>query len=493
MIAMPWLSLLIFLPIAGAILALCFPTLSSARSIALCTALLELVVAIIVLALFEPGMENTFQLQEIRPWISGLDINYHLGMDGLSVLFLPCTALLGVMAILASWNNMTHLPGFYFAMLLTLIGVTMGVFLALDTMLFFLFWELTLPPIYFLISLWGTGSQRRMAAMKYTMYMMFGGIPLFFGFILLALQTPATEGTQALMFSLPELLSAPVDTTIQPLIFLLLVTGFAVKVPLFPFHTWLPTVAMESPAQLTALLVGLKLGAFGLLRFALPLAPEAAIEYGWMLGVLGGFTLIYGACIALVQSNLRQMLAYASISHVGLVVVGIAAMNSQGIQGAVFQLLNFTMIASALMLISGFIRERTGTTELVSLGSMAGEMPRLTALFFLFALASIGLPGTSGFVGEILLIISAFELHFSLGVLALITMVVGAAYLLSHMRRTFWGPGDNSEKMPMADLKPEELWLLLPACVIVLTLGFFPNLVLDVIGPAAEQWLALFN
>jgi NADH-quinone oxidoreductase subunit M len=481
--------LLVFLPLAGAVMSLCSRTQHFARRIALVTALLETLLAIVVLALFQSDVGG-FQMLEQHAWIPDLGIQYLLGVDGIAVLFLPVTAMLAVLAILASWHQVTHLCSFYYAMLLALVGITMGVFLALDTMLFFLFWELTLPPIYFLISLWGGGTQRRMAGMKYTMYMMFGGVALLFAFILLAQQAGAQSGE--LVFSLPQLQQTPVAVGSQSLIFALLVLGFAVKAPLFPFHTWLPTVAMESPAQITALLVGLKLGAFGLLRFALPLAPAAAAEYSWLLGLLGAVTLIYAAFIALHQSNLRRMLAYASISHVGLVVIGIAALNLQGIQGAVFQLLNFTMIASGLMFLGGFLQQRTGTTELISLGSLAGDMPRLTALFFILGLASIGLPGTSGFAAELLLILGAFKLHFSVGLVVLVSIVIGAAYLLYHARGIFWGPGIQTERAPYADLKQEELLILLPACVFVLVLGLFPNLVLNTIAGAAEDWLALF-
>lgn len=486
--SIPWLSLLIFLPLAGAAATLCSRSRRMARWIALVTALLETLLAFIVLWHFVKESGSNYQLLEQIPWIPDLNIQYMLGVDGISVLFLPVTAILALLSIIASWHHVSRLCSFYYAMLLSLIGITMGIFLALDTILFFLFWELTLPPIYFLISLWGVGTQRRMAGMKYTMYMMFGGVSLLFAFILLAQQA----GTEEFVFSLPQLLQAPVPAENQTLIFCLLVLGFAVKAPLFPFHTWLPTVAMESPAQITALLVGLKLGAYGLLRFAFPLAPAAAAEYAWILGVLGAFTMIYTALIALQQSNLRRMLAYASISHVGLVVIGIASLNQQGIQGAVFQLLNFTMIASGLMFLSSFLQQRTGSTELVGLGSLAGDMPCMTALFFLLGMASIGLPGTSGFAAELLLIISAFELHFSIGLVTLVSIILGAAYLLFHARRVFWGPVSETERQPMPDLKGEELFVLLPACLFVVLLGLFPNPVLSLIEDSSQAWLALF-
>jgi len=487
----PWLSALIFLPLAGAILTLCFPAVSTARLIAVITAIVETALALIVYVSFDHLRGGEFQFMEQAMWIPGLNIQYLLGIDGISVLFLPATAVLATIAIVASWHSVDRLHGFYFAMMLVLLAVTMGIFMALDTMLFFLFWELTLPPIYFLVSLWGIGPERRRAAMKYTMYMMFGGIPLLFAFILLALNV-SDPTSQVLTFSLPQLLASPVASHLQPLLFGLLVLGFAAKAPLFPFHTWLPTIAMESPAQLTALLVGLKLGVYGLLRFALPLAPEAAVNYAWLLGICGALTLLYAAFIALHQTNLRRMLAYASISHVGLVVMGVASLNNQGIQGAVFQLLNFTMIASGLMLMSGFIQQRTGTTELISLGNLASTMPRFTSLFFFLALASIGLPGTSGFAAELLLILGVFKLHVSFGLIALTTIIISAAYLLTHARKTFWGETINPPKQPYADLKVDEMLILLPCCLFALILGFFPGLLVNSITIATEAWLSNF-
>lgn len=487
--AMPWLSLLVLLPLAGALLVLFCSGEGAARRLSLGVALAELLVALVVLMNFDASGSDGFQLVEEHAWIAGLNVYYRLGIDGLSVLFLPVTALLGVMAILASWHQGQRLPGFYFAMLLALLGTIMGVFLALDTILFFLFWELTLPPLYFLISLWGCGPGRRLAAMKYIMTMMFGGIPLLFAFILLA----GSQGGDELVFSLPVLLETAPEASLQPLLLLLLVLGFAPKTPLFPFHTWMPAVAMESPAQLTALLVGLKLGAFGILRLALPLAPAAAADYAWVLGTAGAVTLVYAAFVAIQQSNLRRMLAYASISHVGLVVIGISALNAQGIQGAIFQLLNFSMIAGSLMLICSFLQDRTGSNELVSLGGLAGEMPRMAGLFFLFALASLGLPGTSGFAAEILLVIGALELHYSLGLVALFTMIVGAAYVLTHARKTFWGPPTDAGRQPHADISTRELLVLVPPAVFILVFGLFPGLVIDIIRQSSMDWLAIFN
>ena len=490
--AFPILSLTILLPLLGAIAIGITRNVNLAKKIALSIAGLELIATLVVVWLFDAAKGNNFQLVEQYTWIPSLNIEFLIGVDGISILFLPMSALLTLVAIIASWNLVKNLTRFHFALLLALEGGTMGVFVAMDLMLFFLFWELILPPIFFLIGLWGAGPQRRGAAMKYMLYMLFSGALLLFAFVMLAVNHAAQMGgsiPQNLSFSFPVLLNTTIPDNIQTIVFLLLIIGFAVKIPLVPFHTWLPTTAVEAPAQLTALLVGLKLGAFGILRFALPLTPNASVKYAWVLSIVGAITLIYAAMIALQQTNLRRLLAYASISHVGLVIIGIATLNIQGVQGAIFQLLNFSLTASCLMLIAGFIQHRIGSTEAVHLGGLAKVMPRLTCFFFLFAAASIGMPGTSGFAAELLLIISAINAHPGLGVAALLGAILGAAYMLSFIRRAFFGPVVHARLNQVQDLRSREFGLLCIPALLVLFWGFFPDQVLEINKMAAESWL----
>ncbi|MGZ8226331.1 MAG: complex I subunit 4 family protein [Methylococcaceae bacterium] len=488
----PMLSLLILLPLLGVVgIGICRDA-NWGKKIALLSASLELILALFVVYGFNPE-SDTFQLVEKYSWIAGLNIQFLLGIDGISVLFLPLSALLILMAIIASWNSVQHLSRLHLCLLLLLESVTMGVFSALDMVLFFLFWELTLPPVFFLIGLWGIGSMRRSAAMKYTLFMLFGGVPLLLAIILLAINHANALGSvtpENLTFSLPVLLETPLPDDLQGIVFLLLLLGFAVKVPLAPFHTWLPTAAMEGPTHTTALLVGLKLGAYGLIRFTMPLAPTAAVEYSWVLGILGAITLIYGALIALRQTNLRRLLAYASVSHVGLVIIGIASLNMQGLQGAIFQLLNFTLIASSLMLVAGFIQHRLGSTEVIHLGGLAKVMPRMTCFYFLFTVASIGMPGTNGFPAELLLIIGALMAHPSLGIMALVGAVLSAAYMLSFTRRAFFGPVSQPGVSQLQDLRPRELVLLCAPALLILGIGFFPNSVLKINQKTAQAWLS---
>ncbi len=485
----PILSLLILLPLAWALLLPWLRTDRMVRYVALIGAGLELALAIAMLLSMQsavPGM----QLVERADWIPSLNVHYLLGMDGVAALFPPLAALLFCAVILASWTSVQAMPRLYFALLLALESATMGVFCALDLVLFFLFWELTLAPIYFLISLWGIGPERRFAAVKYTLFMLTGGIPLLFAFILLGLHQTGTATAGNLNFDYLSLLDHRLPAPQQTAIFLLLFFGFAVKTPLFPFHTWLPTVLREGPAGLSAILIGLKLGAFGILRFALPLAPDAAREYVWLMAALGLFGLLYGALAALRQANLRKMLAFSSISHVGLVIVGIAAMNLQGIQGAIFQLANFSLVAGGLMLLAGFLHHRLGSTDLASLGGLSKPLPRFTAWFLLFGMAAIGLPGTNGFIAELLMLLGIFQRSPGLAVIALLGVILGAAYVLGFFRQAFLGPATHPTVISALDLRPRERLIVGILGLLILIGGLFPNLTQKVTASAAQTWAA---
>jgi len=483
----PLLSLLFLTLPLGAALTWLLPRPEWAKRIALATVLLDLCIALAVIFRFDPS-QSGFQLVEQARWIPSLNIQYLVGVDGISLLFLPASILLFIGVILSSWNSVTTLPRLYYSLLLLLETATLGIFCSLDTMLFFFFWELSLIPLYFLVSLWGIGPNRRYAAVKYILVMVAGGIPLLFGFILLAFGHATNGG--GLVFDLPTLLATPIPAKLQLTVFLLLLLGFAVKIPVFPLHTWLPLVAMEGPAAVTALLVGIKLGAYGLIRFAIPLAPQAALQMHWLLVALGTMGMLYGAVAALAQTNLRRMLAYASLSHVGLVVLGIASYDLQGLQGSVLQLLNFTLAAGGGFLLISALHHRTGSTDILSLGGAARSMPLLASLFLLFGFAGMGLPGTSGFPAELLILISTFKHHIGAGLAALFAMVLGAAYFLSLYRRAFLGPVTNPVVADAMDLRPRELAVAILFAFLILAVGFYPSLVLDVIKPAGEAWVA---
>ncbi|MEE9444876.1 MAG: NADH-quinone oxidoreductase subunit M [Cocleimonas sp.] len=480
----PWLSiLLLILPIGAGLII--FAPETKARLVALVTHIVVLTISIVIVFNFDANLSG-FQLVEKYPWISSLNIHYFMGVDGISILFLPATALLFMMVTLSSWNNIQTLRRTYFALILILEFAILGVFSAIDTVLFLLFWETTLIPLYFLLSLWGVGANRRYAGMKYVLFMMTGGLPIAFAFVLLAIQPDGSY-----IFDYTELVKVAGDNPYQSIIFFLLLFGFGIKTPLFPMHTWLPVLAQEGHPGTIATVVGLKLGAYGLLRFTVPMAPDAAYTFQWLLIALGIIGVIYGAVAALSQTNIRRMLAFSSLSHVGMVVLGIATFSIQGIQGAVFQLLNLTMVAGGLFLLTGFLLQRIGSTDIISLGGVAKTMPLLTSFFFFLGLANMGVPGTSTFPAEFLIIISALDQYTGVGLAALFGIILGAAYFLGIFRKAFLGECKNEIVADAVDLKPRELFIAFVMSAIVLIVGFYPQMILGMIEKASIGWLGL--
>lgn len=487
----PLLGLTVGWPLLAAALLVLVPDPRRARMVALAAALVEVALTIAVLAVFDRGQAG-FQLVEQAAWIPPLNVHWNLGVDGLSVLFLPLTALLFLGVVVAGWTGVRVMPRLHFALLLMLEGVTLGIFCALDTLLFFLFWELTLIPIYFLVGLWGIGPNRRHAASKYTLLMLGGGLPLLFGFVLIAFHQAALAGAPVpggLVFDLPWLLAHPLPVPLQYSVLALLLLGFALKTPVFPLHTWLPTLAMEGPASVAAVMTGIKLGAYGIIRFVVPLAPQAAQDFHWLLAGLGAVGIVYGALGALVQTNLRRMLAYSSVSHVGLVVLGIASFDMQGLQGAVFQLLNFTVVAGGIFLMAGFLQQRFGSTDLASLGGLARSMPLAATFFLMLGLAGMGVPATSGFAAEHLILLSALKAHTGAGFAALGGVIIGAGYFLGFYRRAFLGPVRSEAVAAAVDLRPREQAIVVVLALLVLAGGLWPALVLDTTRAAAEMWV----
>ncbi|MDH5612552.1 MAG: NADH-quinone oxidoreductase subunit M [Gammaproteobacteria bacterium] len=488
---LPLLSLMIITLPVGAGLIWLIPSVSAARWIALIAAMIDLCISLLILFGFDQSKQG-FQFVEHSSWIPSLHIDYIMGVDGISILFLPLTVLLFIGVILASWNSKRKMPRLYFSLLLLLESTTIGVYCSLDTILFFMFWELTLLPLYFLISTWGIGPHRRYAAVKYTLFMLLGGIPLLFAFILLAFHQAEISGLAipaGLSFDYVTLIKSPVSAELQVTIFLLLLAGFAVKAPVIPLHTWLPVVSMEGPAAVTALLTGLKLGSYGLIRFAVPLAPQAAQDFHWLLAGFGIVAVLYGAIAALAQTNLRRMLAFSSISHVGLVILGIASFNIQGIQGALFQLISFTMVAGGIFIIIGMLQQRTGSTDIMNLGGIANTMPLLASFFFIFGLAGMGVPLTSGFPGELLIIISALKSHTGSGLAALLVMVLTAGYFLRIYRQAFLGPVNNAVIEQAIDLQKREILVAVVLTSVMFLLGIQPGLALDLMAESTQGWL----
>ena len=476
------LSLLVFLPLSGAALLWLLPA-RAARWATAATMLATLAAACAVLAAFDPDGPR-FQLLERAPWIASLNVHYLLGVDGLSVLFPAATALLFLGTLVAGWNLAHDAPRLHYGLLLLLQCATLGIFCALDTVLFFVFWELTLVPLYFLLGRWGAVAGSARVAARYFLIMLAGGVPLLLAFVLLA----ASQSVPT--FDLLALLAVPLPHATQHAFLLLCLIGFGVKVPLVPLHTWLPQFALAAPGSLTALLVGLKLGAYGLIRFAIPLAPDAAQDLHWLLAGLGIVTLIYGAVGILAQSNLRVALAYASICHVGLAVLGLAAFTAQGVQGAISLLLSFSVATGGAFLLLEFLRQRTGSTDIHSLGGAAKTMPLLASGFLICGLAGVGMPGTSSFPGEFMLILAALQSHTGAGMAALFGLAIAAAGFLALYRKAFFGPVTRREVAEAEDLRPREWAVLVILIFLVGAIGIYPGPWLEIVRPAAEAWAA---
>lgn len=479
---LPLLSLLVFTPVLGAVLLWLVPA-RAARQVAALAMLTTLLLATAALLAYDPAGER-FQLLERQPWIASLNVHYLLGVDGLSVLFLPACALLFLGSLVACWNVVQDAPRQHYSYLLLLQTATLGIFCALDTLLFFFFWELTLLPLHFLLGRWGATAGAPAAASRYFLIMLAGGIPLLIAIVVVATSQPV------LSFDLPALLAAPLPESTQLLVFLLCQLGFGVKVPLVPLHTWLPQLALAAPGSLTALLVGLKIGGYGLIRFAIPLAPDAAQDLHWLLAGFGTVTLIYGAVGILGQSNLRVGLAYASICHVGLAVLGLAALSAQGVQGAVSLLLSFSVATGGGFLLLEFLRQRTGSTDVNALGGVAKSMPLLASGFLICGLAGVGMPGTSSFPGEFLLILAALQSHTGAGMAALFGLAIAAGAFLALYRKAFLGPVTRREVAEAEDLRPRELLVLLALIAMIVGIGVYPGPWIDLLRPAAEAWAA---
>ncbi len=484
----PLLSTILLLPLLGAVLIWAFPERRQTRRFAFALFLLDLLLSLVLVARFDPTVAG-FQWQEKTSWIAALNVHYQLGVDGISVLFIPATLLLFCGVVVGSWSVTTKLPRLYYSLLLLLATTLLGIFMALDTILFFLFWELSLIPIYFLIALWGVGPNRRSAANQYTMLMFAGGVPILFGFLLAAFHYGTAANGGGTLFDYTQMVGATLPAELQHGIFFLLLLGFAFKTPLFPLHTWLPNVTMEGPIAIAVIMTGLKLGAYGLIRFALPLAPDSAQQFHWLLAGLGVTALLYGAVAAINQTNLRQMLGYASVSHVGLVVLGLASFNLAGIEGAVFQLLNFSLISAGLFLLVGALHHRIGSTDITSLGGVASSMPLLASFLFLFGFASLGVPPSSGFIAEFLLLMGTLQSHTGAGLAALFAVILAAAYLISSFRKSLLGTTTSAAVADAVDLLPRELRLISLLALLVLLLGITPGWVLDTMGHATQGWV----
>jgi NADH-quinone oxidoreductase subunit M len=476
----PLLSILIFLPAIGA-LALLFLRSNDhewIRRLAFAVSLAEFFLSLWWLLRGLPLGSTGYQLEELHRWIAlgahgplpQTYINYHLGVDGISLFLVILTTFLTVVSILCSWNSIQkRVKEFFIAILLLEVGVV-GVFLSLDLFLFFLFWEVMLIPMYLLIGIWGH-DRRIYAAVKFILYTMAGSILMLVGILWLYNAT----GT----FDLPSIQQALQTGALvlprytETLLFLAFFVAFAIKVPLFPFHTWLPDAHVEAPTAGSVMLAGvlLKMGTYGMIRFCLPLFPDASRRFAPAIAVLAIIGVIYGALVALVQPNLKKLVAYSSVSHLGFVVLGIFAFHPISMQGAVFQMLAHGISTGGLFLLVGMLYDRRHTFEMSQFGGLATPMPRLAAFFLFVALSSLGLPMLNGFVGEFLILLGTYQVHWNWAAWAATGVILSACYLLWSYQRVFFGEITVEKNRTLSDVSARERWILVTMAVITLWMG----------------------
>ncbi len=482
-------SWIIFLPLIGMVLIPIFRS-DLAKVIALIATAIQLILTVYMTITFNTTLAGVdhidgFQFVEKISWISTFHIEYFVGLDGLSLPLIFLTGLLSFLCIIASWN-IEKMPKGYFGLFLLLDAGMMGTFLALDFFLFYIFWEIMLLPMYFLIGIWG-GPRREYAAIKFFLYTLFGSILMLLGIIALYLmQQPHTFNM------LTMIQNNDYARAFQLIVFLAFFIGFAIKLPMFPFHTWLPDAHVEAPTAISVILAGvlLKMGAYGLLRIAYPMFPLAVEFFSFPIAVFGLINMIYGAFCAMAQSDLKKMVAYSSVSHMGYVLLGLGALTPAAMTGAVMQLFNHGTITAMLFLLVGVIYDRAHHRDIDGFGGLATRVPIYTGITSLAFFASLGLPGLSGFWAEVLVFLGAFPIYKGLTICAGLAIILTAAYLLWALQRIFLGPLNEKYK-DLEDISLRELATLIPLAVITLILGIYPLPLMNVIRASVERLLVI--
>ena len=481
---MGWLSAAIWVPIISGIIVLALGNEQRA-TLSRWLALLGSLVGFAVTIPLYTGFDRTtaaLQFVERKPWIESLGIEYSLGIDGLSVWLVLLTAFITFVVVIAGWEVIKDRVHQYLGAFLILSGLMIGVFSAADGMLFYVFFEATLIPMYIIIGVWG-GPNRVYAAFKFFLYTLLGSLLTMVAIIYLYLQSGSFEilAWHRLPLTLHE----------QMLIFVAFLLAFAVKIPMWPVHTWLPDAHVEAPTGGSVVLAAimLKLGAYAFLRLSLPIAPDASHELAWLMITLSLVAVIYIGLVALVQTDMKKLVAYSSIAHMGFVTLGFFMFNETGMQGAVVQMVSHGFVAGAMFLCIGVLYDRLHTRQIADYGGVINRMPKFAALFLLFSMANAGLPATSGFVGEFLVILGAVQFDFWIGLLAATALIWGAGYSLWMYKRVVFGPVANPNVDKMEDVNRREFWLLMLMAALVLFMGIYPKFFTDLIQVSVEQLL----
>ncbi len=458
---------------------------------ALCSSLIVFVLSVRLLAGFEVG-SAAMQRNEYLAWIPSLGVAYSMGVDGISLWLVMLTTFLMPILILGSFSAVETKDREFFSLLLMLESAMLGAFFALDMFLFYLFWEAMLIPMYFLIGVWG-GKDRIFASMKFFLYTIFGSLLMLVAIFYLSHQHSVQFGTYStVLMDLSKVhLSGDGWLSPQSLLFAAFALAFAIKVPLFPLHTWLPDAHVQAPTAGSVVLAGvlLKMGGYGFIRFALPLFPAAAHLYQPVFLALGSIAIVYGAWVAMIQPDIKKLVAYSSVSHMGYVIVGLFSFNSAGVTGAVYQMLNHGISTGALFLLVGMLYERRHTREIDQFGGLTRPMPLYAAAFLITTLSSVALPGTNGFVGEFLILLGAWQADRWVAVVSATGVVFGAVYMLWMYRRVLFGPLSNPENEKLLDLNLREKFVLAPLLVAMFVMGLMPNLFFSRMDSSIQQFL----
>ena len=479
------LSLAIWMPIVFGVVLLALGRENQAgtvRWIALIGAILSFLVTLPLYNNFELAT-SAMQFVEKSSWIPRFNINYHLGVDGISLWFVLLTAFINVIVVIASWESITTRVNQYMASFLILSGLMIGVFAALDGMLFYVFFEATLIPMYLIIGIWG-GPNKIYAAFKFFLYTLMGSLLTLVAIIYLYNQSGGS-------FDIQTWHKLPLGMLPQTLVFFAFFAAFAVKVPMFPFHTWLPDVHVEAPTGGSAVLAAimLKLGAYGFLRFSMPIAPDAAREYAWLMIALSLIAVVYVGMVALVQKDMKKLVAYSSVAHMGFVTLGFFIFNDLGVSGGIVQMIAHGFVSGAMFLCIGVLYDRVHSREIAAYGGVVNTMPKFAAFALLFAMANCGLPATAGFVGEWMVILGAVQFNFWVGLLAATALIFGAAYTLWMYKRVYLGPIGNDNVKNLDDIGCREFLVLGILAIAVLAMGIYPKPFTDVMDPSVAELL----
>lgn len=481
----PILSLVTFLPLVGALFCLVVSGPKEAvdrncRSVALVTSLVTFLISILLWVRFDPTKAG-FQFEEHLAWVPALNIGYHVGIDGISLFFVLLATLLTPICILASWESIQVRVKEYMIAFLVLETFMVGMFCALDLALFYIFFEGVLIPMFLIIGVWG-GKRRVYAAFKFFLYTLLGSVLMLLAIIAIYWHVGTTDLPTAM-----EKLNLPF--TWQCWLWLAFFASFSVKVPMWPVHTWLPDAHVEAPTAGSVILAGvlLKMGGYGFLRYSIPLMPEATQYFAPLVFGLSIVAVIYTSLVALVQEDMKKLIAYSSVAHMGFVTIGAFVMNMQGVQGSIFQMLSHGIVSAALFLCVGVVYDRMHTREIAAYGGLVHRMPRYAFTFLFFTLASVGLPGLSGFVGEFLVLLGAFKANTWVAFLAATGLILGAAYALWLYRKIVFGELTKDSLKGILDMNKREIAVFLPLVLLTLWMGIYPNSFLDPMAPAVDK------